>query len=57
MQRQRFVTTIKKCDWEKKPTQKLNWISQCDKIDNYNRGGKEKEKEKEKNSKVSTEQT
>ena len=39
MQRQRFITTIKNVSEKKIKAQKLNWLSQCNKIDNYNTGG------------------
>ena len=50
------MTTIKNVTEGKKKLKSLIGFLSANKINNYNRGGKEKEKEKEKNSKVSTEQ-
>ena len=40
--RDRFITKIKNVTEGKKKPQKLNWISQCPKIDNYKRRGRKK---------------
>ena len=51
-----FYKNNKKCDWEKKMLKNLIRFHSANKIDNYNRGGKEKREKKRKNPKESTEQ-
>ena len=38
MYRQRFITTIKKCDWGKKKAQNLIRFHSANKVDNHNGG-------------------
>ena len=58
MQRQRFITTLKKYDWEKKEKPKsFIRFNSANKINNYNGGGGGREKKKkEKNPKETAEQ-
>ena len=44
MQRQRFMTTIKNVTEKKKKLKSLTGFYSANKIDNYNRGGKEGKK-------------